>query len=30
MANAADKAGMDYYQFIQRLVDKAMGRYEHR
>jgi D-alanine-D-alanine ligase len=28
MANAADKAGMDYYQFIQRLVDEAMHRHE--
>ena len=27
--NAADKAGMDYYDFIQRLVDEAMARYEH-
>ena len=27
MANAAEKAGMDYYGFIQRLVDEAMGRY---
>ena len=25
MANAAHKAGMDYYEFIQRLVDEAMG-----
>jgi D-alanine-D-alanine ligase len=29
MANAAEKAGMDYYQFVQRLVDEAVGRYEH-
>jgi D-alanine-D-alanine ligase len=29
MANAADKAGMDYYDFIQRLVDESMARYEH-
>jgi D-alanine-D-alanine ligase len=29
MANAAEKAGMDYYQFVQRLVDEAIGRYEH-
>jgi D-alanine-D-alanine ligase len=29
MANAAGKAGMDYYEFIQRLVDEAMARYEH-
>ena len=29
MANAADKAGMDYYAFVQRLVDEAMERYEH-
>jgi D-alanine-D-alanine ligase len=28
MANAAEKAGLDYYQFIQRLVDEAVGRYE--
>jgi D-alanine-D-alanine ligase len=28
MANAADKAGMDYYDFIQRLVDEAMDRHE--
>jgi len=27
MANAAGKAGMDYYEFIQRLVDEAMARY---
>ena len=30
MANAAHKAGMDYYQFVQRLVDEAMARYEPR
>ncbi len=29
MANAAEKAGMDYYAFIQRLVDTAMERHEH-
>jgi D-alanine-D-alanine ligase len=29
MANAADKAGMDYYQFIQRLVDEAVARHAH-
>lgn len=29
MANAAEKAGMDYYEFIQRLVDEAMGRHGH-
>jgi len=29
MANAAQKAGMDYYEFIQRLVDEAVARYEH-
>ena len=29
MANAADKAGMDYYEFIQRLVDEAVARYDH-
>ena len=28
MANAAEKAGMDYYQFIQRLADEATARYE--
>jgi D-alanine-D-alanine ligase len=28
MAHAAEKAGMDYYQFVQRLVDEAMRRYE--
>jgi D-alanine-D-alanine ligase len=27
MANAAEKAGMDYYEFVQRLVDEAMARY---
>jgi D-alanine-D-alanine ligase len=29
MANAADKAGMDYYASIQRLVDEAVTRYAH-
>ena len=29
MANAAEKAGMDYYGFIQRLVDEAMARHGH-
>ncbi len=28
MANAAEKAGMDYYAFIQRLVDIAIARHE--
>ncbi|MBA3522084.1 MAG: ATP-grasp domain-containing protein [Gemmatimonadales bacterium] len=28
MANAAQKAGMDYYQFIERLVSVAAWRYE--
>lgn len=28
MANAADKAGMDYYAFVQRVVDEAVWRYE--
>ena len=28
MANAAAKAGMEYYDFIQRIVDEAMARYE--
>jgi D-alanine-D-alanine ligase len=27
MANAALKAGMEYYDFVQRLVDEAMARY---
>jgi D-alanine-D-alanine ligase len=28
MANAAAKAGMEYYDFIQRIVDAAVSRYE--
>jgi len=28
MANAAKKAGMEYYDFIQRIVDAAIARYE--
>jgi D-alanine-D-alanine ligase len=28
MANAASKAGMEYYDFVQRLVDEAMARYD--
>ncbi len=28
MANAAEKAGMDYYAFVQRLVDEAAARYD--
>jgi len=28
MANAAEKAGMDYYAFIQRLAEIAIDRYE--
>jgi D-alanine-D-alanine ligase len=28
LANAAEKAGMDYYAFINRIVDEALGRYE--
>ncbi len=28
MANAAAKAGMEYYDFIQRIVDAAIDRYE--
>lgn len=28
LANAAEKAGMKYYDFIQRIVDEAMARYE--
>jgi hypothetical protein len=27
MANAAAKAGMEYRDFIQRIVDAAVGRY---
>ena len=29
VANAAEKAGMNYYNFIQRVVDEAVSRYEH-
>jgi D-alanine-D-alanine ligase len=29
VANAADKAGMPYGKFIQRIVDEAVARYEH-
>jgi hypothetical protein len=28
MANAAVKAGMEYYDFVERLVDEAMARYD--
>jgi D-alanine-D-alanine ligase len=28
MANAAERAGMDYYKFIDRIVREAMKRYE--
>jgi D-alanine-D-alanine ligase-like ATP-grasp enzyme len=28
MANAAAKAGMDYADFIQRIIDAAVARYE--
>jgi hypothetical protein len=28
MANAAEKAGMEYYDFVQRLADVAMARHE--
>ncbi len=28
MANSAEKAGMDYYAFVQRIVDEAIARYE--
>jgi D-alanine-D-alanine ligase len=28
VANAADKAGMPYPKFIQRIVDEAVRRYE--
>ncbi len=27
MANAAERAGMDYYDFVQRIVDEARTRY---
>ena len=26
-ANAAEKVGMDYYAFVQRIVDEAVKRY---
>ncbi len=29
VANAAEKAGMDYYAFIQRIIAEASKRYEH-
>ena len=29
MANMADKAGLDYYQFIERIVEDAVARYGH-
>jgi D-alanine-D-alanine ligase-like ATP-grasp enzyme len=29
-ANAAEKAGMDYYAFIDRIVQEAVARYESR
>jgi hypothetical protein len=28
MANAAEKAGLKYYDFVQRLVEEAMSRYD--
>jgi len=28
MANAAERAGLDYYAFIERIVDEAVARYE--
>ncbi len=28
MANAAEKAGLDYYEFIERIVHEALARYE--
>ncbi|MGD2217872.1 MAG: hypothetical protein PVJ64_14035 [Gemmatimonadales bacterium] len=28
MANAAERAGMDYYQFVERIVREALKRYE--
>jgi D-alanine-D-alanine ligase len=30
MANAAEKAGMKYYDFINRIVDEATRRYERQ
>jgi predicted DNA binding CopG/RHH family protein len=27
MANAAEKAGMAYHEFIQRIVEEAMARH---
>jgi D-alanine-D-alanine ligase len=28
MANAAERAGLDYYEFIERIVNEALARYE--
>ncbi len=28
MANAADKIGLDYYEFIERIAEEALARYE--
>jgi D-alanine-D-alanine ligase len=28
MANAAERVGMDYYEFIEHIVDEAVARYE--
>jgi D-alanine-D-alanine ligase len=28
MANAAERAGLDYYEFIERIVNEALSRYE--
>jgi D-alanine-D-alanine ligase len=30
MANAAERAGLDYYEFIERIVDEALARYEEK
>lgn len=30
MANSAEKAGLDYYAFVNRIVDEALHRYDHR
>ncbi len=30
MANAAERMGLDYYEFIERIVGEAKGRYEKK
>ena len=30
MANAAEKLGLDYYDFIERIAQEAVARYESR